>query len=203
MTETTLRPRLSPVIPSFVWHPEADRLVLDLMSGGYQWLVVDVPGDLSGKSRGRVGVTKGPKPRGMIFKSKKERQDERTIEAYLQIAINEQGWIMVPCDGPYHPEQTVYVKLTRWIALPKSMSLKKKRAYLHGRVNKRPDADNCIKQLMDAGNSVLWHDDCQVETRGVRRLAGEFDYSRFQVISPWSETYEASRNEKLQATTRR
>ena len=186
-----------PKRPSFRWDHREDEEVVAMLFQGYQWLCIGVPGALSGKSRGRVGmVGKGDKRRATVFKSRKEREDERGLAVYIEMAMDRYGWEFVPLDGPYEPRQSVFVKLTRWHALPTSMSLRKKRQLWGRRVNRTPDHDNLIKQFMDAGNHLLWQDDRQVEIRGVITRLADRDFTRVECITPWTKALGEKRSQK-------
>ena len=178
-------PEPRPTKPTFLWDPRVDAPVLELFrERGYQWLVMDMPGRLSGNPRIRGGWGPGGK---RFFPSKKAVADSHSIEAYLILALRESGWQRVEyrggSSGPYRIEETVWVTLTRWYPMPSAWGKKRKEGYRNGRVNKSPDSDNLIKQIMDRGNGLLWADDKQCEIRCVRRLAATIDWTRFEAIS--------------------
>ena len=178
-------PEPRPDRPTFLWDPRLDAPVLEMFKKrSFQWLVMDMPGKLSGNPRVRAAWGPGGK---RFFPSKKAVQDSDSIEAYLLIALGESGWQRVEyrggSSGPYRIEETVFATVTRCYPMPSAWGAKRKAAYLGGRVNKKPDADNIVKQLLDRGNGLLWDDDKQCEIRCVRRLASTIDWTRFEVIS--------------------
>src|SRR5690606_37139996 len=52
------------------------------------------------------------------------------------------------------------------------------------------DADNIAKAVLDAGNGVLWHDDCQVANLNVHTMIGAQDEPPAVEIMAWNLRYE-------------
>jgi Holliday junction resolvase RusA-like endonuclease len=46
---------------------------------------------------------------------------------------------------------------------------------------KKPDADNLAKAIMDAGNGVMWHDDAQIVTLTVRKVYADNPHTFVEV----------------------
>jgi len=178
-------PEPHPDQPAFLWHPTLDAAVVRLFAEHeVQRMVMHIPGKLSGNPRVRGGWGPGGK---RFFPSKKATQDAHSIEAYLLLAIQESGWQRVKyrggSNGPYRIEETVFATITRWYPMPSGWGKKRKAAYRNGRANKKPDADNIIKQVLDRGNGLLYDDDKQVEIRVIRRLASTIDWTTFECMS--------------------
>lgn len=56
------------------------------------------------------------------------------------------------------------VQITAYYSIPTSKSKKQKAEMAHGiiRPTKKPDCDNIVKSVLDALNSIAYHDDAQV-----------------------------------------
>jgi Holliday junction resolvase RusA-like endonuclease len=75
-----------------------------------------------------------------------------------------------PMEGPIIAHVDVYMRV------PKSASKKKREAMLAGEIKptKKPDLDNCVKQL-DALNGVAFADDSQIVEILARKIFAEED----------------------------
>ena len=64
------------------------------------------------------------------------------------------------------------MKITAYYTIPKSESKRKRQAMLDRVIlpMKKPDVDNLVKVYMDAGNGVIFDDDAQVTSIGVRKF---------------------------------
>ena len=60
--------------------------------------------------------------------------------------------------------EPLYVMVEVELPVPQSWSHKKQRRALEGIIapTKRPDVDNLAKSALDACNTIIWHDDCQI-----------------------------------------
>ena len=75
----------------------------------------------------------------------------------------------------YSADTALSVHVDAYVSIPSSVSKKKRKDMIDGKIRptKKPDADNLIKSLMDAGNGVIWEDDkCVVEVV-LRKWYGE------------------------------
>lgn len=111
-------------------------------------MVFFVEGQPEGKARPRftrAGITFTPK--------KTVAYEERIRDRFLQA-----GGKMVPYGG------YVFINVEAIFDIPKSYPKKKREACLCGgiRPDKKPDADNILKAVLDALNGVAYEDDRQV-----------------------------------------
>ena len=69
-----------------------------------------------------------------------------------------------PDDELFDGDTPLYVKISAYVSIPSSASKKKRQEMLDGKIRptKKPDVDNIVKTIMDAGNGVIWHDDKSV-----------------------------------------
>jgi Holliday junction resolvase RusA-like endonuclease len=115
------------------------------------------------------------------------------------------------CRGRVYDSQTIEKNSLRWrmkvahkgeplkgpievrcefIFEPAASASKTKKASLNGRAHaQRPDADNLIKLILDAGNKVLWADDGQVATLSGTKVWGSpartiIHFQELQEIKP-------------------
>ena len=60
--------------------------------------------------------------------------------------------------------EPLYVMVEVELPVPQSWSQKKQTRALQGIIapTKRPDVDNLAKSALDACNTIIWHDDCQI-----------------------------------------
>ena len=56
---------------------------------------------------------------------------------------------------------------------------------------KRPDADNILKAVKDAGTGILWHDDSQVMDARVIKIIGAQDEEPCVVIQVWESNVQS------------
>lgn len=105
-------------------------------------------------AKGRARITRT----GHAFTPTKTANAESFIRLFLSQAIK-----MVP-----FPQGTPLV-LCATFYRPRPKSLKKSVYYPVA----RPDADNYLKLLLDAGNGLLWHDDSSLVTILVKKRFGE------------------------------
>ena len=108
---------------------------------------ITIPGKPIAKGRPRMGRN------GRVYTPERTRGAEES----LQWALRE--GCPVPLEGPLEMEVTFSFRY------PKSWPKAKREAVEEGThpwYNRRPDLDNLLKLLTDAGNGVLWKDDTQV-----------------------------------------
>lgn len=120
-----------------------------------------VPGEPVGKGRPRV-VRRGG------FTQTYTPEKTASYENLVKLEFQRQGGRMLK-DGP------VYMSITAWYGIPKSVSKRKREAMIGGliRPTKKPDCDNVAKIIADALNGLAWHDDSQVVSLHVAKRYGE------------------------------
>ena len=67
------------------------------------------------------------------------------------------------------PQGAIAVSLVFVFERPKNWP-KKRRPLYH---TSKPDTDNLIKFFLDAGNGILWQDDCQIADITAQKVYGE------------------------------
>jgi len=110
-------------------------------------LVVTIPGEPVAQGRGRAFVH-NVTGRVLVCDPKKSSSWKRTATVIMQQARNAAG-VFAPMDGPL--DVTV---VATWLTL-KSASKKNPPVFK----TTRPDGDNVLKAVLDAGNGILWADD--------------------------------------------
>ena len=118
------------------------------------------------QQRARHGTTKSGLH--IAFKSKSQKDNERTLEALLREHAPEKA-----ISGP------LVLEFVAAMPLGKSDSKKLREAKLAGHVlpEKKPDLDNMTKQLMDAMTRLnFWHDDVQVVCLRCEKIYAEQGY---------------------------
>jgi len=108
-------------------------------------LVVTIPGEPVAQGRGRaVRIGAGVR----VIDPAKSRSWKGVAAMFMQQARNAAG-VFAPMDGPL--DVTV---VATWLTL-KSASKRNPPVYK----TTRPDGDNVLKAVLDAGNGILWADD--------------------------------------------
>lgn len=115
-----------------------------------------VPGEPKGKGRPRLGRS------GHAYTP----HDTANYENLVKVCFAEAFPDFVPLDGE------VYVDITAYYKIPKSVSKKKAFDMALGIVNptKKPDLDNIAKIICDSLNGMAYGDDAQVTKLIVRKL---------------------------------
>lgn len=81
------------------------------------------------------------------------------------------AWFMRPaCQEPL--SGPLWVTIWAVFALPKSKIRKRTPQLNRTPCTKRPDIDNIVKAILDAGNGVCWQDDAQVYRLEVFKMYG-------------------------------
>lgn len=119
-------------------------------------LDVFVPGPVTGKRRPRFS-----RRNGAVYTPAKTA----TAEACIGYALA-QAW-----QGRQPLEGALELHLGIYVAIPKSKPKKWKAAALGREIapTSRPDVDNVLKLVGDAGNGVVWRDDSQISRIFVER----------------------------------
>lgn len=123
-----------------------------------------VPGEVKGLARPRASTFGG---HTRMYDPVQNRNEKAVLQHYLRENWN--GGIVDP--GP----KGFKVKLVAGFPTPKSMSKKKTALALEYRMmpQKKPDADNIVKLVLDAYNLMLWKDDSSVTDVTVRKIYTE------------------------------
>lgn len=119
-------------------------------------VLVYLPGAPRGKGRPRSRIV--TKPGGNQFVSVYTDAETRSYEAMLRYAAEKAMQGRPPFDCALN------VRVVACMAVPDSWSAKQKHLALEGarRPTGRPDADNLIKSIVDAGNKIVWVDDARI-----------------------------------------
>lgn len=117
-----------------------------------------IPGEPRGKQRARTG-------RGRTYTPDQTVRFENLVQVVFREAFPD--WI--PTD------RAVAMKLTAIMSIPASVSAKKRRLMIEGRIRpvRTPDWDNLGKIVADSLNKILYRDDRQVVDGRVRKFYGE------------------------------
>lgn len=120
-----------------------------------------VPGEVKGLARPRASTFGG---HARMYDPVQNRSEKAILRQYLSDYWD--GGLADP--GP----KGFKVQLVAGFATPKSMSKKKQKLALEYRMmpQKKPDADNIVKLVLDAYNLVLWKDDSSVTEVNVRKI---------------------------------
>lgn len=113
-----------------------------------------VPLEPRGQARARHMVTKSGI--GITYKAKSEQTAESKLAAYLVSAADGKR-----ITGP------IRLQLVAYLPIPKSWSKAKQEAAARGEIwpEKKPDADNILKHVLDVSQGLLFDDDksvCQI-----------------------------------------
>jgi Holliday junction resolvase RusA-like endonuclease len=125
--------------------------------------------ELAGEPRGK-GRPRFSRKSGVAYTP----AETRNYEAALRIAAQDAMAGRAPLEGPLSVTVAVYVPI------PASWSKKRRAQAAAGQIRPttRPDYDNYLKML-DALNTVVWHDDSQVVSQGFAKVYS--DRPRFSV----------------------
>jgi Holliday junction resolvase RusA-like endonuclease len=117
-------------------------------------VTITIAGPVTGKGRHRTTRT------GHTYTPDKTARAERDVAWYLRDA-----WRSSPT------EEALSMTLEIRIAVPKSKSKKFRDLALASGVfpTSKPDIDNVVKLLADAGNKIIWADDAQITRLFVSR----------------------------------
>lgn len=107
---------------------------------------IEIPGRPVPKGRPRLGGTR-------VFTPRRTREAEMNLQAYMKQACR------TPLEGP--------LELSVWFSFryPRSWPKAARQAVEDGGepwYTGKPDLDNLVKLVKDAGNGILWRDDAQV-----------------------------------------
>ena len=122
-----------------------------------------IPGEPQGKARPRVTVRGGY---AHAYTPEKTAQYEAHIrQCYWQKYR----------DAYKYVEKPVRVEVEAVFGIPKSASRTKRQDMLDGIIKptKKPDADNILKAVCDALNSLAWGDDAQVTSVKIIKVYGD------------------------------
>lgn len=143
------------------------------------WLSLNYIGKPQAQQRPkhRMIVSKAGKAFTQTYEPSESRNFKATLHVLAQDALKKAGI------KPF--ENAVYLSVHVRVAVPQSISKKKRQQMLNGDIlpTKKPDVDNILKAIMDALNGVWYLDDKQVcevniyksykETDGLNVMAWE------------------------------
>jgi Holliday junction resolvase RusA-like endonuclease len=93
------------------------------------------------------GWARGTPWKGRVLTPADQRAYQKRLKDEARLAMNGQPVM----EGPVH------VHLTAFMPTPKSIPAERR-----GRPTTKPDADNILKNALDAFNGVIWRDDVQI-----------------------------------------
>lgn len=137
-------------------------------------LTITIPGEPVAQGRGRA-IRRGA---GVaVIDPAKARSWKAYASGRYEEALSGQG-IAAPAFGP---GTAVAVELVAVFACPASKHRKRTPLATQPKVSK-PDVDNLLKAALDAGNGLLWVDDCQVWRASVtKRVAAQGEAPRVEL----------------------
>lgn len=129
-----------------------------------------VPGEVRGKMRPKASSFGG---HAKVYTPSKQIEYENWVRLCYQEAYPDAK----PMEGPISAQVNVYMRI------PKSASKKKHQEMFEGKIRptKKPDLDNCIKQL-DALNGIAFADDSQIVHIYASKHYHEDDYLVIKLI---------------------
>ncbi len=127
-----------------------------------------VPGEPRGKGRPRFATRKTKD--GRTFAKAYTPNETVVYENLVRMEYERQ------CGGIFFPKDTpVEMSITAYYQIPKSVSKKKARMMLEGKIRplRKPDSTNVQKSIEDGINTVAYHDDAQIVDSQICRYYGE------------------------------
>jgi len=122
-------------------------------------VTIELPGPITGKGRPRFDGRNG-----------RAYTPQKTVSAESRLAYAmAQRWTCSPLD------EAVALKVEIKVQVPRSKSKKWQASALVGDVLPltKPDLDNTLKLILDAGNKILWCDDSRIVQVEIRRRYSE------------------------------
>ena len=126
---------------------------------------VEIPGPPLALERARATVVNG---RARIYDAPKSRQWKSVAQDHMAVALHQQGI----GKGPWPAGTPLSVRIRAYFLCPRSEYRKTSPRERRPHVKARGDIDNIVKAVLDAGNSVLWLDDCQIWRVDASKLIG-------------------------------
>ncbi len=120
----------------------------------HKQITIVLPGKPFAQPRARVALV-GGRPR--VYQSAKSGQWRAWAQEHILDHLSKME-LETPA---FASDLPLGLEIYAVFPLPKTAARKRNPIKEHWRT-KRPDADNITKALKDAGNGILWHDDCQV-----------------------------------------
>lgn len=142
------------------------------MSEGRKQIVFTVPAVPVAQPRPRAAI--GHHGRAMVYGAKKEHK-VHSFKATVRL-VAQQNYHGAPLTGP------LYLGITFVFPRPKSMIWKKRPMPRVPHVT-RPDADNCVKTILDALNELVFVDDAQVAACYCEKLIASGDEQPHVVVT--------------------
>ncbi len=142
-------------------------------------LKVTIPGEPKGKAQQVRTWRAGGKQRAQIATTEPSRNWMATAQQHMRDAAEAWGWIYPDPDVPL----LVYVLAV--FTCPKT-DHRKRNPIARRKKTGKPDCDNLVKAIGDAGNGILWHDDSQIfDVRCRKFIAAQGEVPRVEIeVSP-------------------
>jgi Holliday junction resolvase RusA-like endonuclease len=144
-------------------------------------IAFDIPGEPYGLKRHRTRVTtpKGRKPFAQQYDPKENVDRKAQAQFFMREAagVTEPPVFRVP-----YPDQALELRITATFSLPRSQH-RKRTPRPRSWHTKKPDIDNILKWILDAGTGVLWTDDKQIASVSVAAWVGaQGEAPRTQIV---------------------
>lgn len=121
-----------------------------------------LPGEPTALQRHRTTMRNGQQRQ--FDAQKKKKMIDRNI---LYVKMMEQE---ITLDEEVKETMTMTVNLLFFFYRPPSLRSCSEHELVIMSHNRKPDIDNCIKYILDVGNTLFWKDDCQVTTIYAKKL---------------------------------
>lgn len=133
-------------------NPPAEAFEPDNLPASGAPIEIEIAGPPVAKGRGKVGYNPHL-GRAMVYTPAHTKKYENLIRQYAGDAMNGRAPLLCP----------VIIEVTAFLSIPTSMSEKRKRLAIAGRILPitRPDADNYLKSALDGLNQIVFRDDSQ------------------------------------------
>lgn len=116
-----------------------------------------IPGEPQGKQRPRMVMSRRS-ANPIVYTPTKTRKYEELVKYCYFHSCKNGGYKRFQKGAPLE------VNIIAYYGIPKNISKNKEKAMLSGKIKpvKKPDADNCVKIILDALNKVAFYDDAAV-----------------------------------------
>lgn len=133
-------------------------------------LQATIPGEPVAQGRGRAFYRPGLGVR--VFDPAKSRAWKGVAQVHYQEALRDAG-----LDAPAFPAGPIEVQVLAVFGCPKSHH--RKTPVPRRPKDTRPDAENVLKAVQDAGNGLLWGDDSQIARATVEKVVAAQEEAPF------------------------
>ena len=136
---------------------------------------IHIPGNPHAQGRARA-CRAGKHAR--VYDPDKSRNWKATAQQHMADVLEKHG-------DPWGLEVAMHVDILAVFPCPKSDYRKRIPRPRRWHTKSRGDVDNIAKAVLDAGNGVLWKDDCQVANLNVAKLIGAQGEMPFVEVKVW------------------